>query len=86
LHINIFNLGNSIISQSINESFSWFIWVAFEIATFMSQSAKFLSVCLIIFFVMALLFVVVRIVSLHQKRISKIDKNIVRREPKFDEL
>ena len=75
------------ISQSINEVFSWFIWVAFEIATFMSQSAKFLSVCLSIFFlVMALLFVVVRIVSLHQKRISQINKNIVRREPKFDEL
>ena len=75
------------ISQSINEVFSWFIWVAFEIAAFMSQSAKFLSVCLsIFFFVMAVLFVVVRIVSLHQKRISQINKNIVRREPKFDEL
>ena len=75
------------ISQSINEVFSWFIWVAFEIATFMSQSAKFLLVSLIIFFfVIAVLFVVVRIVSLHQKRISQIDKNIVRREPKFDEL
>jgi hypothetical protein len=35
---------------------------------------------------MALLFAVVRIVSLYQKRISQIDKNIVRREPKFDEL
>ncbi len=75
------------ISQSINEVFSWFIWVAFEIATFMSQSAKFLLVSLIIFFfVIAVLFVIVRIVSLHQKRISQIDKNIVRREPKFDEL
>jgi hypothetical protein len=74
-------------SQSINESFSWFIWVAFEIAEFMSQSAKFLLMCLIIFiFIVALLFVVVRIVSLYQKRTGQIDKNIVRREPKFDEL
>ena len=74
-------------SQSINEFFSWFIWVAFEIAEFMNQPAKFLLMCLIIsIFIMALLFAVVRIVSLYQKRISQIDKNIVRREPKFDEL
>ena len=74
-------------SQSINEFFSWFICVAFEIADFMGQSAKFLLMCLIVFiFIVALLFVVVRIVSLYQKRTGQIDKNIVRREPKFDEL
>ncbi len=74
-------------SQSINEFFSWFIWVAFETAEFMSQSAKYLLMCLIMFiFIVALLFVVVRIVSLYQKRTGQIDKNIVRREPKFDEL
>lgn len=74
-------------SQSVNEFFSWCIWVALEIAEFMNQPAKFLLMCLIIFiFIMALFFAVVRIVSLYQKRISQIDKNIVRREPKFDEL
>ena len=74
-------------SQSINEFFSRFIGVAFEIAAIMSHYAKDLLVSLIIFIlVMALLFVVAKIVSLHQKRISQIDKNIVRREPKFDEL
>ncbi|MFL2780886.1 MAG: hypothetical protein ACJZ9G_01525 [Rhodospirillales bacterium] len=74
-------------SQSINEFFSWFIGVAFEIATVMSHYAKVLLVSLIVFIlVMALLFVVAKIVSLRQKRISQIDKNILRREPKFDEL
>ena len=74
-------------SQSINEFFSWFIGVAFEIATVMGHYAKVLLVSLIVFIlVMALLFVVAKIVSLRQKRISQIDKNILRREPKFDEL
>tara|TARA_S200000501_G_scaffold30104_1_gene25419 strand:- start:7325 stop:7555 length:231 start_codon:yes stop_codon:yes gene_type:complete len=74
-------------SQSINEFFSWFIGVAFEIAAVMGHYAKVLLVSLIVFIlVMALLFVVAKIVSLRQKRISQIDKNILRREPKFDEL